>query len=276
MEDITNCGKLQGKLALVTGSGTGLGREIALEFARQGADVVVHYAKSAKGAHSVVEEIRAMGRRATVFQADLSTVEACFDLVDKAVEFLGGIDVLMNNAGISASEEFLGVTPEYFDLLYHVNIRGQFFCAQRAVMHMLDQGRKGVIINTTSSHARSSLPGFSVYAGTKGAIWAWTHQLAVELAPLGIRVNGICPGWTEVESFHTEIPDFDAQAIGKLIPWLRMGRPIDVAKTCVYLASEDSDYMVGHVMVVDGGTMARMALPDHSKTQEEADRNPRE
>lgn len=266
---MTSNGKLEGKLALVTGSGTGLGREIALEFARQGADIVLHYSKSAKGAHSTAEEIRAMGRRTTVFQADLSVVRACFDLVDKAMEFLGGIDVLMNNAGISASEGFLEVTPEYFDLLYHINIRGQFFCAQRVVRHMLDQGRKGVIINMTSSHARSSLPGFSVYAGTKGAIWAWTHQLAVELAPVGIRVNGVCPGWTEVESFYTEIPNFDPEVIGKRIPWQRMGKPTDIAKACVYLASEDSDFMVGHVMVVDGGTMAKMALPDHSKTQEE-------
>lgn len=263
---MTNTGKLTGKLALVTGSGTGLGREIALEFARQGGDVVVHYSKSAKGAHSAVEEIQAMGRRATVFQADLSEVEACFGLVDQAVEFLGGIDILVNNAGISASHHFLDVTPEDFNLLYYVNIRGEFFCAQRAVKYMVARGRKGVIINVTSSHAQSSLPGFSVYAGTKGAIGAWTHQLAVELAPLGIRVNGMCPGWIEVESFYREIPNFNPEAIGTEIPYQRMGSPGDIAKACVFLASEDSDYMIGHIMVVDGGTMAKMALPDHSKT----------
>jgi NAD(P)-dependent dehydrogenase (short-subunit alcohol dehydrogenase family) len=266
---MTNNGKLTGKRTLVTGSGTGLGREIALEFARQGADVVLHFARSSKGAHSAVQEIQAMGRRAVAFQADLSEVEACFDLVDKAIDFLGGLDILMNNAGTSETHDFLSVTPEHFDLLYHVNIRGQFFCAQRAVKHMLEHGQKGVIINTTSSHAKSSLPGFSVYAGTKGAIWAWTGQLAVELAPLGIRVNAICPGWTEVESYYNEIPNFDPIAIGKTIPYQRMGKPIDIAKACVYLASEDSDYMIGHVLVVDGGTMAKMALPDHSKTEKE-------
>jgi len=266
---MTSNGKLQGKRALVTGSGTGLGREIALEFARQGADIVLHFFRSAKGAQSAIEQVQAMGRRTTAFQADLSDVQACLDLVDRAVEFLGKIDILMNNAGISESRQFSEVTPEYFDLLYHVNIRGQFFCAQRAIKHMLDQGHKGVIINTTSSHARSSLPGFSVYAGTKAAIWGWTQQLAVELAPLGIRVNAICPGWTEVESFHREIPYFDPEAIGRLIPYQRMGKPIDIARACVYMASEDSDYMVGHVMVVDGGTMAKMALPDHSKEEME-------
>lgn len=264
---MTNNGRLTGKRALVTGSGTGLGREIALEFAREGADVVLHYSRSGQGAQRAVEEIRAMGRRATVFQADLSAAGACFDLVERAIDFLGGLDILMNNAGISESSDFVSVTPEYFDKLYHVNIRGQFFCAQRAVKHMLEQGQKGVIINTTSSHAKSSLPGFSVYAGTKGAIWAWTHQLAVELAPQGIRVNAVCPGWTEVESFYQEIPHFDPIAIGKMIPYQRMGKTIDIAKACVYLASEDSDYMIGHVLVVDGGTMAKMALPAHSKEE---------
>jgi glucose 1-dehydrogenase len=266
---MTSNSRLQGKLALVTGSGTGLGREIALEFGRQGADVVLHYSRSAKGAHSAVDEIRALGRRATVLQADLGDVGACFDLVDQAVKFLGGIDVLMNNAGISETEKFLEVTPAFFDRLYQVNIRGEFFCAQRAIKHMLDQDRKGVVINMTSSHAQGSLSGFSVYAGTKGAIWSWTQQLAVELAPLGIRVVGICPGWVEVESHHQEVPNFDPVAIGKLIPYQRMGKPIDIAKACVYLASDDSDYVTGHVMVVDGGTMARMALPDHGKEEQE-------
>jgi NAD(P)-dependent dehydrogenase (short-subunit alcohol dehydrogenase family) len=262
-------GKLAGKRALVTGSGTGIGREVALEFAREGADVVLHCSRSRKGAESALEEIQAMGRRVDVFQADLSDVSACFGLVDQAIGLLGGLDVLVNNAGISETIEFSEVTAQFFDRLYHVNIRGEFFCAQRAVSHMLKQGKKGVIINMTSSHAKSSLPGFSVYAGTKGAIWAWTHQLAVELAPRGIRVNGICPGWTEVESFHREIPHFDPVAIGKLIPCRRMGKPLDIAKACVYLASDDSDYMTGHVMVVDGGTMAKMALPDHSKEEKE-------
>jgi NAD(P)-dependent dehydrogenase (short-subunit alcohol dehydrogenase family) len=266
---MTGNGKLAGKRALVTGSGTGIGREIALEFAREGADVVLHYSRSKKGAQSAVDEIQAMGRRAEAFQADLSEVEACFDLVEKGIDFLGGLDILMNNAGTSQSCAFTEVTPDYFDFLYRLNIKGQFFCAQRAVKHMLEKGQKGVIINTTSSHAESSLPGFSVYAGTKGAIWSWTRQIAVELAPLGIRVNAICPGWTEVENYYKEIPNFDPIAIGKTIPYQRMGKTVDIAKACVYLASEDSDYMIGHVLVVDGGTMAKMALPDHSKEDKE-------
>ncbi len=263
------CGKLQGKLALVTGSGTGIGRETALEFARQGADVVLHYRSNGEGAENAVDEIKAMGRRAVAYQADLSEVEACFELLDRSVQFLGGIDILVNNAGISVSDNFLEVTPATFNLIYHVNIRSQFFCAQRAVKYMLAQKRKGVIINTTSSHSQASLPGFAVYAGTKGAIWSWTKQLAIELAPLGIRVNGLCPGWIKVESYFQDIPDFNPEAIGPTIPFQRMGESIDIARACAFMASDESDYMVGHVMVVDGGTLAKLALPDHGKVMEE-------
>jgi NAD(P)-dependent dehydrogenase (short-subunit alcohol dehydrogenase family) len=202
-------------------------------------------------------------------QADLGEVDACFDLVDRAVEFMAGIDILVNNASISASEDFLDVTPQWFDRLHSVNVRGMFFCAQQAVRHMLKVGNKGRIVNLTSSHAVCSLPALSVYAGTKGAIWSWTRQLAVELAPRGIRVNAMCPGWTVVESFFEEVPGFDPEVMGAHIPYQRMGRPIDIAKACVYMVSDDSDYMVGHVMVVDGGTLAKLALPEHRKIQDE-------
>jgi glucose 1-dehydrogenase/3-oxoacyl-[acyl-carrier protein] reductase len=256
---------LQGKCALVTGSGTGLGREIALEFARQGADVVLHYARSAKGARSAVEEIQDMGRRASVFQADLRTVEACRTLVDHAHGFLGRLDILMNNAGITKAGGFLDVTPDDFDLLMNVNFRGEFFCAQRAAHYMLQQKRRGgcrgVIINMTSVHAFAGIPGHAVYAGTKGAIRSWTQELGVELAPRGIRVNAIAPGWVEVESHYLQIPNYDPDVNGKLIPIQRMGQPIDVAKTCAFMASDAADFLIGQVLVLDGGTIARMSLP---------------
>jgi NAD(P)-dependent dehydrogenase (short-subunit alcohol dehydrogenase family) len=126
---------------------------------------------------------------------------------------------------------------------------------------MLDQGRKGSIINMTSVHGLAGIPGHSIYAGTKGAIRAWTRELAIELAPLGIRVNAIAPGWIAVESHFKQIPNFDPETAGKLIPYRRLGVPLDVAKACAYLASDESEFMVGHVLVIDGGTTAKMALP---------------
>jgi NAD(P)-dependent dehydrogenase (short-subunit alcohol dehydrogenase family) len=257
---MSNQGKLQGKRALVTGSGTGLGKEIALEFAREGADVVLHYSKSAKGAHATVEEIKAMGRRANVFQADLSQVEACFSLVDSAVEFLGGIDILMNNAGITLSGPFLEATPEQFDLLFGVNVRAEFFCAQRAAQTMVKQENKGVIINMCSVHGFGGVLLHSIYDATKGAIRGLTNEIAVELAPLGIRVNGIAPGWVAVESHYMQIPNFDPENLGWMIPCGRLGVPSDISRACVFLASDDSKWMYGTMMLVDGGTTAKLAF----------------
>ena len=253
--------QLEGKKALVTGSGTGLGREIALEFGREGADVVVHYWQSSKGAETASQSIQDTGQRSSVYQADLSKVAACFRLVDDAVDFLGGLDILVNNAGITVSGDFLDVAPEQFDKVYGVNIRGEFFCAQRAVQHMVDRDQGGCVINMTSVHAFAGAPGHSVYAGTKGAIRSWTRELAVELAPRGIRVNGLAPGWVAVESHFQQVPGFDPEALGDLVPWGRLGVPLDVAKAAVFLASDENEFMTGHVLVIDGGTTAKMALP---------------
>lgn len=251
--------KLRGKRALITGSGTGIGREIALEFHRQGADVILHYAGSRSGAESAVAQITAAGGKATCYQADLSQVEECARLVDSAADFMGGLDVLVNNAGITEVWDFLDVTPQQFDLLYHVNIRGEFFCAQRAVTHMLKQGT-GAIVNLTSVHGYAGMPGHSVYAGTKGAIIAWTRELGIELADRNIRVNAVAPGWIEVESHYVKYADYDTSSARTRVPRGRVGQPLDVAKACVYLASDDADYVVGTTLLVDGGTIGLMSL----------------
>ncbi|CAN5833696.1 3-oxoacyl-[acyl-carrier-protein] reductase [soil metagenome] len=251
--------KLQGKQALITGSGTGIGREVALEFARQGADVVLHYANSKDGAVSAVAEISAAGGKAIAIQANLGVVDECVQLVDRAVDFLGGLDILINNAGINEVWDFEDVTPEQFDQLYNVNIRGQFFCAQRAVKHMLARC-KGAIVNLTSVHGFAGAPGHSVYAGTKGAIIAWTRELGVELAPKQIRVNAVAPGWIEVPSHYTKYADYDIQQGGKVIPIGRVGAPLDVAKACVFLASDNAAFIVGTTLLVDGGTVGLMSL----------------
>ncbi|MCX6219641.1 MAG: glucose 1-dehydrogenase [Bacteroidia bacterium] len=253
--------KMYGKKVLVTGSGTGIGREVALEFARQGATVVLHYAHSADGAVSAVEEIRSAGGKGIAIKADLSDVSQAQRLALEAIEFLGGIDVLVNNAGITMTLEFEKVTPEQFDLLYNVNVRGQFFITQSILPAMIKKGR-GAVINLSSVHGISACKGHSVYAGTKGAIIAYSRELAVELAPLGIRVNVIAPGAVPVENHFKAAGDMDLSGLGELIPCGFAGTPLDIAKVAVFLASDDARYIIGQTIVVDGGTTSWMSFSE--------------
>jgi NAD(P)-dependent dehydrogenase (short-subunit alcohol dehydrogenase family) len=255
--------KFSGKRVLITGSGTGIGREIALEFARQGADVVVHYAHEAKGARSAVEEIRAMGRRSEAFAADFDRVEEAVKLGDHAVEFLGGIDCLVNNSGITFNRPFPEVTPEQFDRLYHVNVRAPYFLTQNIARNMLTHGG-GAVCNITSIHGFSGAPEHSVYAGTKGAIIAQTRALAVELAHQGIRVNAIAPGWVTVENYYKALPGFNEEdarkAAAEKVPLGRSGTKLEIAKLAAFLCSDDAAFIVGQTVVADGGTTALMSL----------------
>jgi len=258
--------KLAGRCALVTGSGTGIGREIALEFARQGADVVLHYAHSAAGAESAAEEIQSMGRRSVAFRADFDELDEVVELARRAVGFLGGVDCLVNNAGITFNKPFLQVSREQFDLLYHVNIRAQFFLTQEIAGNMLAR-HGGAVCNITSIHGVQGAPEHSVYAGTKGAIIAYTRALAVELAHRGIRVNAIAPGWVTVESYHTAIPGFSEEAARETarntVPAARAGTPRDIAKLAAFLCSQDAEFIIGQTLVADGGTTSLMSLfPD--------------
>jgi NAD(P)-dependent dehydrogenase (short-subunit alcohol dehydrogenase family) len=254
---------MSGKRVLVTGSGTGIGREIALEFARQEADVVLHFAHDENGARTAVAEIRAMGRRAEAFKADFDRVDEAKRLGEQAVGFLGGLDCLVNNAGITFNKPFLDVTPEQFDRLYHVNIRAQFFLSQRVVADMLTHGG-GAICNLTSIHGVSGAPEHSVYAGTKGAIVAYTRSLAVELAHKGIRVNAIAPGWVTVENYYKVLPGFNeadaAKVAAEKVPLGRSGLKVEIARLAVFLCSEDAAYIIGQTIVADGGTTSLMSL----------------
>jgi NAD(P)-dependent dehydrogenase (short-subunit alcohol dehydrogenase family) len=256
-------GKRFDKKVLVTGSGTGIGREVALEFARRGADVVLHYAHSGTGAESAVEEIRSLGRQATAFPADFDRVDEVQQLADRAIGFLGKIDCLINNAGITFNRPFRRVTLEQFDRMYHVNIRAQFFLTQRIVENMLKHGA-GAVCNITSIHGVSGAPEHSVYAGTKGAIIAYTRALAVELAHRGIRVNAIAPGCVPVENHRKVVENYDVKALiqwaENAIPIGRVGTPLDVAKLAVFLCSDDAKYIVGQTIVVDGGATSLMSL----------------
>jgi len=255
--------KLAGKCAVVTGAGTGIGRAIALEFARQGADVVLHYAHSAAGADSAAEEIQAMGRRAAAFHADFDDLDDVVDLARQAVAFLGGIDCLVNNAGITFNKPFLHVDREQFDVLYHVNLRAPFFLTQQVVPNMLARSG-GAICNITSIHGLQGAPEHSVYAGTKGAIIAYTRALAVELAHQGIRVNAVAPGWVTVENYYKAIPEFDEEAAKEsarsAVPVARPGTPQDIARLAAFLCSDDAEFIIGQTLVADGGTTSLMSL----------------
>jgi len=264
---------LASKRALITGSGTGIGREIALEFARCGADVALHYSHNGDGAFSAVEEIRGLGRRAEAFKADFNDVKQAQALGEKAIQFLGGLDCLVNNAGITLNRPFLSVTPEQYDTVYDVNIRAQFFLTQVVANDMLKRGC-GTVCNITSIHGVAGAPEHSVYAGTKGAIIAYTRSLAVELAHKGIRVNAIAPGWVTVENYYQNIPGFNdadaAKSAHDKVPLGRSGTKLEIANLAVFLCSDNSEYIVGQTIIADGGTTALMSLISDFRSQSTA------
>ena len=179
------------------------------------------------------------------------------------------LDCLVNNSGITFNKPFLEVSPEQFNRLYHVNIRAQFFLTQRVVRDMLTHGG-GAICNITSIHGLSGAPEHSVYAGTKGAIIAYTRSLAVELAHQGIRVNAIAPGWVTVENYYKALPGFNevdaAKVAAEKIPLGRSGLKAEIAKLAVFLCSEDAAYIIGQTIVADGGTTSLMSLISDFRT----------
>jgi NAD(P)-dependent dehydrogenase (short-subunit alcohol dehydrogenase family) len=258
-------GVLQGRRALVTGAGTGIGRGIALEMAREGAAVALHHSRSAAGAVSAVEEIRAAGGTAAAFPADFTRRDEVKRLAAEAPAFLGGVDVLVNCAGVSMTLPFESVTSEQFDMLYAVNVSAPFFLTQ-ALLPSLRESRASVI-NLTSIHALEGCPEHTVYAGTRGAIVSFTRVLAVELAPMGIRVNAIAPGSIWVESHKSLAPDLDLEAAGREIPAGFLGMPEDIARVAVFLASPASRYIVGQTIVVDGGTTSWMPFGEQFRAR---------
>lgn len=256
--------KLHGKKALVTGSDTGIGLEIGREFARQGADVVFHYVGDDSSATAAAEEACTQGRKSTAYRADFNSLDEAVSLATRAIEFLGTVNCLVNNAGVTFNRPFSEVTPGQFEAMFHINFRAQYFITQKIVEVLLERGEPGVVCNVSSIHALQGVPEHSLYAATKGAILSYTRALAVELAHRGIRVNSIAPGWVTVEGYFQSIPGFTEEmakdATFQSIPAARGGTPADIAKLAAFLCSDDAGYIVGQTMVADGGTTALMSL----------------
>ena len=262
---------LDGKLILITGAGTGIGLGVALQLANMGADVALSYHGSSQGAQDAVEQIQDMGRRAVAIKANLQQVAECRRVVDEAVQFLGGLDGLFNNAGVTLTKDFLRVSEDEYNNIYDLNIRGQFFTCQQAVPYITARGKElhtrfpdrkwtgGSIVNISSVHGNAGYSGHSVYAGTKGAINAFSRELAVELCSQHIRVNVIAPGSIEVPSYFSD-PNYSREAGNKLVPWGRVGLPEDVGYLAGYLMSDAAEFMTGHILYLDGGLTAKMAI----------------
>jgi len=247
--------RLEGKRAVVTGAGVGIGLGVAMDFANEGAQVVLHYANSAKSANEAVKKMIEGGGKATVVQGDLSVVKDCIRMIDEAAEFMGGIDILVNNAGMTARRSFLEIDQEFYDSVLNLNMRGYFFCAQQAVRHMIEQGKGGSIINMTSIHAFLSMSEYAAYASTKGAIVSFTRQLAKEMLEHKIRVNALAPGMIEVPR-HLENPLYDHERACQNHIWGRVGTPEDCAKLTTFLASDDADFITAQIISIDGGATA--------------------
>lgn len=259
--------EMKGKRVLVTGSGTGVGQGIALAFARRGAAVAVHYSRSATGAEETVRQIVAAGGKAAAFKADFRETAPIQALAREAIGFLGGLDVLVNSAGITMNRPFEKTTVEQFDTLYAVNVRAPYFMSQAVVPEL--EKSKGTIINIASIHAFRAYIEHTVYAGTRGAIVTFTRNLAIELAPRGIRVVGIAPGAVPVSSHFTSAPGVDMEKAiregGKGIPGGFAGTPRDIGEIAVFLASPASRYIIGQTIIADGGTTALMHFGEDFK-----------
>lgn len=239
------------KVALVTGASRGIGKACALALAERGYDIAVNYNSNEAAANETVELIEKLGRRAAAIKADTADLTAVKAMFRQVVTEFGGLDVLVNNAGIVDDAFLLMLTEESLSRSLDVNIKGYFHCAQQAALKMMKK-RNGVIINISSVSSLMALPGQSVYSATKGAINSMTATLAKELAPYGIRVNAIAPGFIETDMINA-VPDEKKEEYLKNIPMKGFGKVSDIASAVCDLCGDSFRYMTGQVIVMDGG-----------------------
>ena len=237
--------------ALVTGGGRGIGRAICLELARAGFDVCINYASSAAAAEQTAEACRAFGVRAEVLQADVTNPAHCQNLVETAAKTFGRLDVLVNNAGVTADKLILRMQEEDFDKVINANLKGAFFCSKTACKLMMRQ-RYGRIINISSVVGLHGNAGQSNYAASKAGLIGLTKSLAKEFAARGVTVNAVAPGFIGTDMTDA-MPQAAKEAALATVPTGRIGRPEEVAHAVVFLAGEQAGYITGQVLCVDGG-----------------------
>jgi glucose 1-dehydrogenase len=248
--------RLAGKVAIVTGSSSGIGQSIAIRLASEGANIVVDYRTHPEGAADTVARIEATGSKAIIVQADVSKIAATQNLVDQAYSQLGRCDILINNAGVEKNAPFCDVTEADFDQVLNVNLKGAFFLTQAFVRRLRDAKLPGRVINISSVHEDMAFPNFSTYCASKGGIRMLMRDLAVELGPLGITVNNIAPGAIATPINRSLLEDQPKlNALLANIPLGRLGTPEDVASLAAFLASDEAAYITGSTCVVDGGLL---------------------
>jgi NAD(P)-dependent dehydrogenase (short-subunit alcohol dehydrogenase family) len=247
------------RIAIVTGSDSGIGKATAVALARAGCDVGITYRSDQEGARGTAAEVEQKGRRAEVRHLDLSDPSAGPPAVDELAEALGGLDVMVNNAGTGASTPFLDVEFEEWRSVLAVDLDGAFLCGQAAARRMVAAGRGGRIVNVTSVHEHVPLEGSSAYCAAKGGLGLLTKVMALELAPHGITVNAIAPG--EIATPMTGNEDVDPETVER--PAIPVGRPGDaheMAAVIAFLASPEASYVTGESVVADGGLLLMAAV----------------
>ncbi len=243
--------RLEGRVAVVTGAASGIGRGTAIRFAEEGADLALADVNEA-GLEETAAEARRMGRRVLTRRTDVRERAQVEALVAAATDELGGLDVMFANAGVGSGSPFLEATDEQYSLIMDVNMRGVYLCGQVAARAMVARGTGGSIINTASTYAEVTAPDSAVYSASKGGVRMLTKGMAVELGPHGIRVNCIGPGWIRTGMN----PLTDEARLARILPGVPLGRvgtPRDVAGAALFLASDDAAYVTGVILFVDGG-----------------------
>ena len=243
--------KLEGKKVLVTGASRGIGRAVALAMAAEGADVVVNYAGSEAAAKAVAAEIEAMGRKALVIQADISSNEAATAMVDQVVKEMGRIDVLVNNAGITRDGLLMRMKEEDWDAVLTTNLKGVFNCTKAVIKYMMKQ-KAGHIVSISSVVGLAGSAGQANYAAAKAGVIGFTKAVAKEVAARGITVNAVAPGFIQTD-MTAVLSEMVVEGMLQNIPQRKLGEPSDVAKAVVFLASDDANYITGQILNVDGG-----------------------